>query len=43
VAESSKLLELYGREVGAHRPLVDRMALPLNAPVVCEAKVEIDS
>jgi hypothetical protein len=31
------------REVGAHAHSSIGMALPLNAPVVCEAEVEIDS
>ena len=37
------ILELYGPEVGSHaRSSIPMMLLPLNAPVNCEAEVEID-
>jgi hypothetical protein len=36
------ILELYGPEVGAHARSSIGMMLPLNAPVNCEAEVEID-
>jgi hypothetical protein len=38
----SDLLELYGPEAGMHARSSIGMALPLNAPVLCEAEVEID-
>jgi enamine deaminase RidA (YjgF/YER057c/UK114 family) len=40
---SDLILELYGPEVGAHARSSIGMAIPLNAPVNCEAEVEIDS
>ncbi len=39
---SDLILELYGPEVGAHARSSIGMMLPLNAPVNCEAEVEID-
>jgi enamine deaminase RidA (YjgF/YER057c/UK114 family) len=39
---SDLILELYGPEVGMHARSSIGMALPLNAPVNCEAEVEID-
>jgi len=39
---SNLILELYGPEVGAHARSSIGMMLPLNAPVNCEAEVEID-
>lgn len=36
------ILELYGPEVGAHARSSIGMMVPLNAPVNCEAEVEID-
>lgn len=36
------ILELYGPEVGSHARSSIGMMLPLNAPVNCEAEVEID-
>ncbi len=36
------ILALYGPEVGAHARSSIGMMLPLNAPVNCEAEVEID-
>jgi enamine deaminase RidA (YjgF/YER057c/UK114 family) len=37
------ILELYGAEAGLHaRSSIPMMMLPLNAPVNCEAEVEID-
>jgi hypothetical protein len=39
---SDLILELYGREVGAHARSSVGMMIPLNAPVNCEAEVEID-
>ncbi len=39
---SDLILELYGPEVGAHARSSIGMAIPLNAPVNCEAEVEID-
>jgi hypothetical protein len=38
---SDLILELYGPEVGAHARSSIGM-IPLNAPVNCEAEVEID-
>ena len=39
---SDLILDLYGEEVGAHARSSIGMMLPLNAPVNCEAEVEID-
>jgi enamine deaminase RidA (YjgF/YER057c/UK114 family) len=39
---SDLILELYGPVVGAHARSSIGMAIPLNAPVNCEAEVEID-
>ena len=39
---SDLILELYGPEVGAHARCSIGMMIPLNAPVNCEAEVEID-
>src|SRR3712207_2666376 len=39
---SDLILELYGPEVGMHARSSIGMAIPLNAPVNCEAEVEID-
>lgn len=39
---SDLILELYGPEVGMHARSSIGMLLPLNAPVNCEAEVEID-
>ncbi|MFI5626642.1 RidA family protein [Nocardioides sp. NPDC051685] len=39
---SDLILELYGPEVGRHARSSIGMAIPLNAPVNCEAEVEID-
>lgn len=39
---SDLILELYGPEVGIHARSSIGMMLPLNAPVNCEAEVEID-
>ncbi len=39
---SDLILELYGQEVGSHARSSIGMMLPLNAPVNCEAEVEID-
>lgn len=39
---SDLILELYGPEVGLHARSSIGMQLPLNAPVNCEAEVEID-
>jgi enamine deaminase RidA (YjgF/YER057c/UK114 family) len=39
---SDLVLELYGAEVGAHARSSIGMMIPLNAPVNCEAEVEID-
>ena len=39
---SDLILELYGPEIGAHARSSIGMMLPLNAPVNCEAEVEID-
>ena len=39
---SDLILGLYGPEVGAHARSSIGMAIPLNAPVNCEAEVEID-
>jgi hypothetical protein len=36
------ILELYGPEVGIHVRSSIGMAIPLNAPVSCEAVVESD-
>jgi enamine deaminase RidA (YjgF/YER057c/UK114 family) len=40
---SDLILELYGPEVGMHARSSIGMMIPLNAPVNCEAEVEIDS
>jgi hypothetical protein len=39
---SDLILALYGPEVGMHARSSIGMQLPLNAPVNCEAEVEID-
>ncbi|HEY8635048.1 MAG TPA: RidA family protein [Candidatus Dormibacteraeota bacterium] len=39
---SDLILELYGAEVGTHARSSIGMMIPLNAPVNCEAEVEID-
>ena len=39
---SDPVLELYGPEVGMHARSSIGMMIPLNAPVNCEAEVEID-
>jgi len=39
---SDLILELYGPEVGLHARSSIGMQLPLNAPVNCEAEVEVD-
>lgn len=39
---SELILELYGPDAGAHARSSIGMILPLNAPVNCEAEVEID-
>ena len=39
---SDLILELYGPEVGMHARSSIGMKIPLNAPVNCEAEVEID-
>lgn len=39
---SDLILEVYGSEVGMHARSSIGMMLPLNAPVNCEAEVEID-
>jgi hypothetical protein len=39
---SDLILELFGPEVGAHARSSIGMTIPLNAPVNCEAEVEID-
>lgn len=39
---SDLILEVYGPEVGMHARSSIGMQLPLNAPVNCEAEVEID-
>jgi hypothetical protein len=39
---SDLILELYVPEVGAHARSSIGMMIPLNAPVNCEAEVEID-
>ena len=39
---SDLILEVYGPEVGMHARSSIGMMLPLNAPVNCEAEVEID-
>jgi enamine deaminase RidA (YjgF/YER057c/UK114 family) len=39
---SDLILELYGLEAGTHARSSIGMMLPLNAPVNCEAEVEID-
>ena len=39
---SDLILELYGHDVGMHARSSIGMMIPLNAPVNCEAEVEID-
>lgn len=39
---SDLILELYGPEAGAHARSSIGMAIPLDAPVNCEAEVELD-
>jgi hypothetical protein len=39
---SDLILELFGEAVGAHARSSIGMFIPLNAPVNCEAEVEID-
>ena len=39
---SDLILELFGSDVGAHARSSIGMVIPLNAPVNCEAEVEID-
>lgn len=39
---SDLILEVFGQEVGAHARSSIGMFIPLNAPVNCEAEVEID-
>ncbi len=39
---SDLILDLYGAEIGTHARSSIGMALPLDAPVNCEAEVEID-
>lgn len=39
---SDLILELFGPDVGAHARSSTGMMLPLDAPVHCEADVEID-
>lgn len=39
---SELILDIYGPEIGTHARSSIGMALPLNAPVNCEAEVEID-
>ncbi|MEM5366374.1 RidA family protein [Paraburkholderia azotifigens] len=39
---SDLILELYGRDIGTHARSAVGMVLPLDAPVECEAEVEID-
>ena len=39
---SDLILELFGPDVGAHARSSIGMVIPLNAPVNCEAEVEID-
>jgi hypothetical protein len=39
---SELILELYGPEAGAHARSSIGMVIPLDAPVNCEAEVEID-
>ena len=40
---SDLILEVYGPDIGTHARSSIGMALPLNAPVNCEAEVEIDA
>ncbi len=40
---SDLILELYGADVGAHARSSIGMMIPLNAPVNCEAEVEIET
>ncbi|CAB3791844.1 hypothetical protein LMG28614_03385 [Paraburkholderia ultramafica] len=39
---SDLILELFGADIGTHARSAVGMALPLNAPVECEAEVEIE-
>ena len=39
---SDLILKLYGPEAGSHARSSIGMAIPLDAPVNCEAEVEID-
>ena len=39
---SDLIIDLYGEEVGLHARSSIGMVIPLNAPVNCEAEVEID-
>lgn len=39
---SDLILDLYGPDIGAHARSSIGMMIPLNAPVNCEAEVEID-
>jgi hypothetical protein len=39
---SDLILDLYGPEVGLHARSSIGMQIPLNAPINCEAEVEID-
>jgi hypothetical protein len=39
---SDLILDIFGPEVGAHARSSIGMMLPLNAPVNCEAEVEVD-
>jgi enamine deaminase RidA (YjgF/YER057c/UK114 family) len=39
---SDLIIELYGRDVGSHARSSIGMQIPLNAPVNCEAEVEVD-
>lgn len=39
---SKLILDLYGSDIGAHARSSIGMVIPLNAPVNCEAEVEID-
>lgn len=40
---SDLILELYGPDIGRHARSSIGMQLPLNAPVNCEAEVEVDN
>jgi hypothetical protein len=39
---SDLILELFGADIGTHARSAVGMVLPLNAPVECEAEVEIE-